>query len=302
MRAFVPIVVIACGGSEPAAPDAAPTPDASDDAATTVQCGSGTVEIDGTCLPAARHYELRIEETELGANGRTRRRILALGTEPDGTAVFERVIIGVDRASAGTLDDSFLTLGAHGATTLFTPCLASDPDCLGDANLLLALASAPQEILATTAITLIPATTVSTIAPCIDQARRFHVDHDRNMQEAEEGAWFISHQFSNDVSLELTPIADDNLGRATFEFNSIQLGVPLSPGIFENARRTSSQVPDHPEMQVLAGRGCNQIDGRFQIHTYTRETQTSDFELLLSFEQFCDADPKPLEGCVRYTP
>lgn len=296
MRSALPIIVtFACGGSV-----APPSPDAP--ANDPVECGLGTEETDGTCRPVARHYELRIEETQLGANGRTRRRLLAFGTEPDGTAVLERVVLGVDRASAGTLDDTRLTLGVHGSTTFFTPCLATDPDCLGTATLTLALASAPQDVIAAVEIELVPAVMVSTAAPCLDQARRSHLDHARHLQESEEGGWLVGNQFSNAVSLELTPIADDNLGRVRFEFDSIQLGVPLTSGIFDDARRASSQIPGHPGMQVLAGVGCNQIDGRFQIHTYTRDTQTSAFELVVSFEQFCDDDPEPLEGCVRYTP
>lgn len=298
------VVLAACHGNGPSlAPDASPGADAAVDAVEPT-CGAGTIEIDHTCFPATtRRFEIRIDEIEVGANGRTRREVLVVGVEPDGSAVRERVIVALDRASAGTLEDRFLTLGAHGATTTLTPCLDSTPDCLGAATLTLALASDPETVVATAAISLVAPINVSSVAPCVDRARRFHLQHGPDTFEAEEGAWFVTNQFSNSLALELTPIADDNLRRAVFTFDSVQVGVPLAPGIFDDVRRASSQTPGHPGLEVIANSlGCNQLTGRFQIHHYTRDTGTSTFDLLVSFEQFCDADPVPLEGCVRYTP
>jgi hypothetical protein len=299
MRPCLPLAFVAAcngGSQDKLAPDA-PDP---------LACGAGTIEQNGTCLPA-RHFELRIEETELGANGHTRRRIVAFGTEPDGSPVEELVTLGVDRASAGSLTDTMLHLGRYGATTFFTPCAASDPACLGPAQLTLALAGAPQQPVARVAIALVPATEVSSVAPCVDHDQIVRLDGNDfiadTLYEADEGAWTVSTMFSNSFSLQLDPAVDANLGRASLIFETVQLGVPMNPGIFTDAQRAEFASPGHPGLDITSqGRGCNTLSGSFQIHHYTRATSTSKLDILVSFEQHCELGVPLAEGCLRYTP
>jgi hypothetical protein len=302
------IALAACGDQSQLTSDGGMDDDGGD-ATPSFVCGAGTVEQNGTCVPitpTTRHFEIRISELELGANGHTRRRIVAFGTEPDGSPIVERVIIGVDRATAGTLDETILTLGTFGATTFFTPCLSSEPDCLGAASLTLALASASNQVIAQTAISLVPETGVSTIAPCIDHPEMLYLDGNdfirSTMFETGEGAWTVSNMFSNSFSIGLVA-ADENLGGMNLVFESIGLAVPLDPGVFLDARRATSQTPGHPGLEVTGGgHGCNVLGGSFQIHTYTRDTQTSDLEMVVSFEQHCEFDTRLTEGCLRYKP
>jgi hypothetical protein len=101
MRAAAIAIALGACGSEA---DVVPGPDAS----AAVVCGQGTIEQDGACIAGGRYFEIRISETELGANGRTRRRIVAFGTE-DGAPINEPVVVGVVPASAGRVDTTAQT-------------------------------------------------------------------------------------------------------------------------------------------------------------------------------------------------
>jgi hypothetical protein len=278
------------------------------DASHLVECGPGTVEDEhGVCL-TKHHFEIRIAENELGANGHTRRRVVAFGTNPDGTPVTAKVVLGLDRASAGTIDFPFQTLDTHGAHALFTPCDAAATDCLGPATLTLALADAPSQILAQTSINLVPATNVSSVAPCIDHPQKFHLDVNVKRPpaifEVDEGSWAAFDQLSNRLGLEFLPVPAANFdSRTNLNFETTQMLVPMTPGIYEDARTSSSQTPDKPafDFTFLSSSCPISIFTRFQIHAYTRDTATSDLEFLASWEQLCDGTSYA-EGCVRFEP
>jgi hypothetical protein len=295
--------LVACGNETQ---QLVPQLDAGGGDAQVLACGPGTVDQNGTCVPATRRFELRIAETELGANGHTKRRVLALGTEVDGTPIAERVIVGVDRASAGSFTKTAVDMGTYGATTHFTPCLATSPDCLGPATLTLALASDPSQIVATSPITLVPDTNVSSVAPCQDFDTKIYLDGNdfitTRILEAEEATWEPPTQFSNAFEINVRA-PDDHIGFATLRFNTIKIAVPMSPGIFEDARRAAFEPDGHPGLAITAnGHACNMLGGRFQVHHYTRDTATTQLDLLISFEQHCEFAPELTEGCLRYRP
>lgn len=121
------------------------------------------------CVANVSHYEIRIAETVLGANGHTKRQVLVFGTNADGSIATDEVILGMDRLAGSFLTTS-LVLGPLGATTSFTPCDERTAGCLGPAALTLARASAPEVALDTVHIELVHTTDVSTIAPCVGTA------------------------------------------------------------------------------------------------------------------------------------
>ena len=289
------LVLAACGSSD------APAPDATVVAPGTFTCGPGTIE-NGVCSLAETRYTMRISEPVIDANGRTKRKVVVFGTNPDGTPALDRVVLTTSRANAGTLRDGALNLTPLGAYTYFTPCDAASADCLGPATLRIALASAPSTILATTDITLVAPTNVSTIAPCLEADKVFWVDGQGGILSTQwtvlDGAWW-SETLSNSIQLSVDA-DDDNLSKWNIEVHSTFIGVPLTPGtVFEDARRATSQIDGHPGLSVSGNSyGCNTADGRFQIHKFTR----SPLDILVSFEQKCDGTQIVLEGCVRYKP
>jgi hypothetical protein len=294
--------VVACnGGSAQVVPDAPPTIDAAVDAQT-FTCGAGTIESSGVCIPAATRYAIRIGELSIGANGRTKRKVVVFGTKPDGSPVLDRVVITMSRPNAGTLRESALNLTTLGAYTYFVPCDSASAGCLGPVTLSVALASAPATTIAQIDASIVTPTNVSSIAPCLEDNKVLWVDGQggilQTLWTVFAGSWFAD-TYSNAINI-VVDAEDENLSTWLVEVNSRFVGVPLTPGtIFENARKPSSQLDGYPALGVTGNSyGCNTVDGRFQIHTYTR----SPVDILVSFEQKCDGSSLVLEGCVRYKP
>jgi hypothetical protein len=278
-------------------------PDAATDAfAQTFTCGTGTVENSGVCIPTAARYAVRISEPVVGANGRTKRKVVVFGTKADGTAALDRVVLTASRATAGTLRESALNLTTLGAYTYFTPCNSASPDCLGPVTFSVALASAPSTVVAQTDVMIVAPSNVSTIAPCLEDDKVFWVDGAGGILTTQwtvfDGDWWSS-TFANSIQVSVDA-ADDNLSKWHIEAHSMFVGGPLTPGmIFENAQKASSQIDGYPGLGVSGNSyACNTVDGRFQIHKYTQ----TPLDILVSFEQKCDGSSIVLEGCVRYKP
>lgn len=177
-------------------------------------CGAGTAEVNGICLPlAVPGYEVRIAESMIGANGRTKRKVVVFGTKPDGTPATDRVVLTLDRASAGRLQQAALNLGVGGASTVFVPCSGADADCLGPARLTVALASAPAVPLAHVDFELVAPTGVSSIAPCRDESSLFYIDGNSYLIKTTlviDRGGFGAQTFANEVSMNVT--GDENAG------------------------------------------------------------------------------------------
>jgi hypothetical protein len=85
----------------------------------------------------------------------------------------------------------------------------------------------------------------------------------------------------------------------------------MSVGVYSDARRFAATTDVYPGMDVAGdGRGCNMIEGRFQVLAFVSEGDALR-DLTVSFEQRCDLDrtiinvpPQPeriLHGCVHYS-
>jgi hypothetical protein len=268
-------------------------------------CGPGTHEAGGACVANdLAGYELRAVVTEIPADGHTKYPLLALGTLDDGSPATDMVVLGVARLGAGQLTDATLTLSTLGTTTYFVPCDALDVGCLGPVTVTMALATAPQVPVASVNLELVMPVGVGSAAPCLTGGNVMFFDgHDDwvydGMLTVTQGSWGASGG-SSSLGVHLTPAGMNQGLWWDLDFNTTQLGVPLAPGVYEDAERAAFVSPDHPGIDVSGdGRGCNTITGRFQVHEYELVNGRVK-KATVSFEQHCEGGPNVLNGCVHY--
>ena len=76
---------------------------------------------------------------------------------------------------------------------------------------------------------------------------------------------------------------------------------PFGLGAFENATRYPFQSPTSPGISISgAGRGCNQITGRFEVLEYVLGPDGRIQHLWIDFEQHCEGGAPALFGFVRF--
>jgi len=269
-----------------------------------LDCPTGSHVEGGSCVVDRMRYEIRIAETSIGANGHTKRKVLALGTLADGSPSLEPVIVSVDRATAGAISTSTLTLGPRGAETYFTPCHHMTAGCLGTAKVQLALASAPMTVIADVDIDLAVPTIVSTLAPCSNGDNGMYLDGNGAIRDSvlhvTEATWMRETYPDppNEVTIRVGP-ADPLQGSGwLLAFDTIQLGMPLGVRTYTNAERYHFATAGHPGMSISGNSSaCNTVSGSYQVHAFDATTVT------ISFEMHCDANPANLlEGCVHVGP
>ena len=276
-----------------------------------VACSASTYGEHASALGTNPRFEIRIVETTVGANGHTKHEVLVVGTKPDGTYSTERMIVGIDRASAGSLAKTELELGPLGATTHFTPCAHTAADCTGAATLTVARASDPATVVASVAIDLVAPNHVSTTAPCLGTAGSVMYLDGQNGDYIRNGMLRVTEWASQytEVSpdamylqLGLTPRKLTPGNGWSLWIDSGQLDAPLGPGIYEGAVRSNSMTVGAPGLSVYGNaRGCNAVAGRFEIHDLAVGANNTLERVLVSFEQHCEGDTtKLLEGCFRY--
>lgn len=113
-----------------------------------------------------------------------------------------------------------------------------------------------------------------------------------------EATFFASGSMTS-ITMRATP---DDLAQGsswTLRFESSP-GEILTPGLYLDAVRPISIV-DTPGLEVTGdGRGCNMIEGSFEIFEIERSNSLIT-KLSVTFEQQCDDNPALLKGCVVYT-
>ena len=78
-------------------------------------------------------------------------------------------------------------------------------------------------------------------------------------------------------------------------------GLPLSPGIYEGARRFPFQDPGQPGLDVSGnGRGCNTLTGRFEIREVSYGSGSTVTAFWATFEQHCEGGTPALRGEIRF--
>ena len=75
----------------------------------------------------------------------------------------------------------------------------------------------------------------------------------------------------------------------------------LAVGAYEGATRHPFQAPSEPGLSVGgAGRGCNELTGRFDVHEVEYDEDGRVLVFSADFEQHCDASEGALLGAVRW--
>ena len=153
-----------------------------------------------------------------------------------------------------------------------------------------------------------PAIVVGTVTPCLVGGSVAYLDGapgeyvHPGTATITAGVWTSPFPTADRVGIHLVPSSTTQGLWWDFRFSSRQLGASLAVGVYEDAEREPFASAGHPGLEVTGdGRGCNTISGRFQIVdlAWSGPTLTS---LTATFEQYCDANPNLLRGCVHYQP
>ncbi|MBA3465537.1 MAG: hypothetical protein H0T46_36730 [Deltaproteobacteria bacterium] len=288
-------------------------------------CGSGTHLLGEACVadepatpvdaapdasaPATERFEIRISETLIDANGHTKREVFVYGVRADGSTATDDVVLGLDRASAGTYLRTTLTLGTLGARTHFIPCSDTAADCLGTATLTLARASAPQVILATRSIQLVQAKHISTAAPCRTGGNILYVDGEGAAYNARvtitQASWQTEAITMNgqlkEIVLRATPLRFIDGRDWSLRIDTYALSTALGNGYYLDAERSHFATTGHPGLDVSGGRGCTAVGSSFEVHdlVVSGDQVTS---ATVTFEQHCSGVTGVMEGCFHYGP
>ena len=278
-----------------------------DDDAPRLACGAGTRQVGLECVvDNQRRFELRIKSRDISADRLQPVPILALGTSSDGTLVNEPAILSIDRAGAGAFPRPRIELGEMGALTHYRPCSSTQPGCVGPVRFSMALVSDPETTVATLDANLVDVVGGSSAAACGTPDNVMFFDGEDQVFAGTlavvDAGWGVTSR-PDYLRVRVEP---DQLSQGRWwdlEFSTERLGVPMTPGLYENARRPpngNGNGPMRPGLEVRGqDRRCNgDLGGSFEVHSYevVDDVVTS---ALISFEQRCAGAARSLRGCVR---
>lgn len=269
-------------------------------------CGAGTRADGRECVPEDRsHFELRVLSPLISANALQPVPVVAHGTYADGTPVLEPAILSIDRPGAGNFLRTNVELDALGAVAHYRPCSVTRPGCTGPVRFSLALAAAPGTPVATLDAELVESPVGSSAAACLAADELMFLDGEDSVftgtLSAADARWGVTGTASR-LQLRVEPSGSNRSWQ--LEFNTLALGTPLEPGVYEHVRRPGTVPPSMPRaaMDVRSSTsGCGQVDGSFEVHAYEVVGDVVE-HALISFEQRCTGAPRTLRGCVRVTP
>src|SRR3954462_15472548 len=179
-----------------------------------VVCGTGTHAVSGQCLADAvgpSRFEIRLPAQDIIADGFSKVPVVAMGTMADGSPSTEPVVLGTSLTGAGTLSPQSFSLPTVGRDLFFTPCSSSSPGCSGVVQITLALASAPNTVVAKGwPLTLRAPAGVGSTAPCLGGGNVVFFDGDvgdfihSGTDTVTDGIWRASAS-STDVAIHVDP-------------------------------------------------------------------------------------------------
>ncbi|MDH3624427.1 MAG: hypothetical protein OES69_08450 [Myxococcales bacterium] len=279
-------------------------------------CGEGTRQVGDECVPDEREapqsrYEVRVAATEISSDGYSKLPVFAIGTLADGTPSQENVLFGVSSPGFGTFTDSVRKLSNTGATTFYTACnSAIFPGCDGPFQITLALANAPESVVAMSQeIRLVAPEGVGSMAGCAGGGSVLFLDGDEGdwvhpwIDTIVDTTWSVTVNPEGEpdlIDFFLRPTDPDQGSSWNLEFSSQELGQPLQPQVYGDAQRFPFEDLGRPGFNMSGdGRGCNQLCARYQIH----ELEVNGAQLqrfAATFEQNCECGSSTLRGCVYY--
>lgn len=88
-------------------------------------------------------------------------------------------------------------------------------------------------------------------------------------------------------------------------FGTDQLGIPMQPGVYEDAERADFATPGHPGLDIeFQNRGCNIVTGRFSVEQATFGTDSTGAPTIrtfaATFEQHCEGAVPALFGTFTF--
>lgn len=275
--------------------------------ATMLTCGAGSHDDSGSCVPDAPPRFRILAAPTFGADSQRPIEVRVLGTNADGTLPHDPIVLNTDRPGAGQFDEPSLTLDDSGRGAMFTPCDAATPGCLGPVTLTVALASAPTVPVAHVDVELIEPPTVGSAVACpsgsnilVLRSTSFEYVGTLTITDA---TWSINGSpVRATISVRPTNPLQSTLW--TIDFDTIQLGTPMTPGTYLLAN--SYQLAGKPGMTVRGvtaisdcGSGALATMGEFQVHEYTLVADKLK-SFTTSFRAHCQNDPSlVVDGCIH---
>ena len=112
-----------------------------------------------------------------------------------------------------------------------------------------------------------------------------------------DGTFSATRNFNNGVAVDFTAPGFTHWWRLNFAAPG---GVLLTPGVYENAARFPFQSTQ-PGLDVSGdGRGCNELDGRFEVLEVTFGPGASVSSFAATFEQHCEHQAPALTGVILF--
>jgi len=250
-------------------------------------------------------YELRVVSSAITADGWSKVPVLALGTHADGSPADDDVVFGTSRFDAGMFDPASTTLAALGSTAHFTACDSTTKGCTGPVDLTLALASDPATAVAQVSVDLVEPDGVGDPAECLIGGNVLFADgegwvYDGTVVVTEADWDTIGERLGGRIAFRVEPY-DADVEYWSLEFSTFQLKKAISVGVYEDAQRVVDAKSGHPGIDIFqTGRSCaNLITGRFEIHEVVWDGDDLS-RFTLTFQQYCNHETIPLNGCIHY--
>ena len=278
-------------------------------------CATGTHDSNGQCVAdgagAGARFEVRLPEQTLVADGISKVPVLAIGTAADGSPSTAAVVLGTTLTGAAALSPGAFSLSTVGTQIFLTPCSSNSPGCSGVFQVTLALASAPNAVVARSwPLTLQAPAGVGSAAPCRGGGNVLFYDGDSGdyihpgTATITQGNWSASGGSTpvDTVRVHVTPSNSAQGLWWDLEFSSRQVQQPLAKQVYLNAERSPFASPGHPGIDIGGdGRGCNTIAGRFQVEDL-QLSGSAVTSFTATFEQHCEGQGPALRGCVHFGP
>ena len=278
-------------------------------------CATGTHDVLGQCVAdhadGGAAFEVRLPQQDIVADGISKIPVLAIGTSPDGAPSTASVVLGTTLTGAGTLAPNAFALSTLGSQVFLTPCSASNPGCSGVFQITLALAGAPNAVVARSwPLTLQAPAGVGTAAPCLGGGNVIFFDGDaadyiyQGTTTITQGSWNASATPTqvDTVHVHVTPSNTAQGAWWDLYFRTSSIPQPMAKQVYLNAERWPFEAPGHPGFDVSGdGRGCNTVTGRFQVEDLKTDA-TGVTSFTATFEHHCEGQTPALRGCVHFGP
>ena len=266
-------------------------------------CAPGTHASSGACVAdGGTAYQVRTRGTAV-ADGVTPIEILVYGTNPDGSAATDEIVLGTDRFGAGDFTPAVLTLDPQGSVATFLPCKATDAGCTGPLEITIARTSAPTVPIARSGLKLVATPAVADASHCPTGRDSFYLDGTRFLyggQLSITDATILRGGGTQRAELQIYPTDPIQGTEWALTFTTIQLGTKLLPGVYEGA--FAGPPAGSPGMTITGATPyatCRDTyEGDFQVFDYAYTT--SLLHATISFREWCSEDPTTIvSGCVH---